>query len=423
MNNIGIILEQAQLLLDQGRSKDAAAKIRQALEQDAGNDFALSLLARCYYNEQQYSEGIAAIQKAISLDPEESFYFYLLGFGHYQQGNSFEAIENIKKATRLYPYNPEYYGLLAFVFVNEKNFENGLLKANEGLAIEAENITCLNARAMALNKLKRTGAAVATMENALAQDPDSEFTHTTIGWNLLESGKHNEAAKHFREALRIDPMRENAKNGLKEALKSKVPPYKWLLQYSFWVNNQGKKIRTVLPIVLYIVFRLLISIFKNNNATTGIAWALAGVYLLFVIGSWTMNSIANFFLLFHPDGKYALTNAEKWSAITVVGTLFTGFVIIALAVFTNVAKGTVYEESLVIPGLICLSLALPFGEINYPVDLKNKSGRNIFSLSLIGLGLLSLLCFIAFPEPAMILMSIYGIGFIIYNWSGLLRQN
>ena len=234
MINTGIILEQAQLLLDQGRSKDAEAKIKQALEQDPNNDFALSLLARCYFNSKQYEEGIKTIQRAISLDPEESFYFYLLGYGHYQRDRHFEAIENLKKAIRLHPYNAEYYGLLAFVLVSEKHFEAGLASANEGLAIEAENITCLNARAMALNKLKRTDDAIATMENALAQDPDNEFTHTTVGWNLLERGNHNEAAKHFREALRIDPMRQNAKSGLKEALKSKIPPYKWLLQYSFW---------------------------------------------------------------------------------------------------------------------------------------------------------------------------------------------
>ncbi len=423
MINSNVILEQAQLLLDQGRSKDAEAKIKQALELDPENDFALSLLARCFYNTQQYDKGIEAVQRAIGLDPESSFYFYLLGFGHYQKGNTFEAIENIKKAIGLYPYNPEFYGLLAFVLINEKQFEEGLIKANEGLAIEAENLTCLNARAMALNKLKKTDAAIATMENALAQDPDNEFTHTSIGWNLLESGKHNEAAKHFREALRIDPMRQNAKSGLKEALKSKIPPYKWLLQYSFWINNKAKKVRTALPIILYIVFRFLIIIFKSNDATTGLAWTLGGLYLLFVIGSWTMNSIANFFLLFHPDGKYALTVSEKWSAITVVSTLFTSFVIVVLAIFTNITKGSAYEDSLIIAGLICLSMALPMGELNYPVDFSNKTGRNIFSLSLVGLGLVSLVFYIFFPQPSLVLMGIYGIGFILYNWSGVLRQN
>ena len=190
----------------------------------------------------------------------------------------------------------------------------------------------------------------------------------------------------------------------------------------FLVNNQGKRLRTVLPIVLYVVFRILISVFRNNAATTGLAWILAGVYLLFVIGSWTMNSIANFFLLFHPDGKYALTNTEKWSAITVVSSLSTSFIIILLSLFTPLAKGTVYEESLIIAGLVCLSLALPFGEINYPIDLKNKSGRNIFSLVLIAVGIGSLIFYCFLPATALIVMGVYGVGFILYNWSGVFRR-
>jgi Tfp pilus assembly protein PilF len=71
------------------------------------------------------------------------------------------------------------------------------------------------------------------MQTALSQDPDNEMTHATFGWNLLEKGRHKEATKHFLEALRIEPDYSSARSGLKEALKSKVPPYRWLLQYSF----------------------------------------------------------------------------------------------------------------------------------------------------------------------------------------------
>src|SRR5450432_3558560 len=299
-----VILDQAKLLLDQGRPKDAEVKIKQFLQQEPNNDYALSLLARCLYERKQYDEGIKVIQDAISFAPQQSFYFYLLAFGFYQKENSFLAIDNLNKAIGLNPYHAEYYGLLSFVLLGDKNFKDALAKANEGLAIEAENITCLNARAMALNKLKKTDEAIATMQHALAQDPDSEFTHTTIGWNLLERGRHNEAAKHFREALRINPVRSNAQSGLKEALKSKIPPYKWLLQYSFWVNNQGKKMKAAMPFILYAVFRITIIIFRQSSATAGLAWVVGGIYLLFVIVSWTMNSIANFFLLFHAFVRF-----------------------------------------------------------------------------------------------------------------------
>ena len=416
-----IILDQARLLLDQGRPKDAEVKIKQFLQREPDNHYALSLLTRCLYDRKQFDEGIAVIQNAISLAPIESFYFYLHAFGYYQKDNSFLAIDNLKKAISLNPYHAEYYGLLAFVLLGDKKFNDALGKANEGLAIEAENITCLNARAMALNKLKKTDEAMATMQNALAQDPDSEFTHTTVGWNFLERGKHQEAATHFREALRINPAMLNAQSGLKEALKSKIPPYKWLLQYSFWVNNQGKRLKSVMPIILYIAFRLLIIIFRQSSTTAGLAWVVAGIYLLFVIASWTMNSIASFFLLFHPDGKYALSNTEKWSSVSVVAAMLSGFIILGLALFSPLGRGTRYEDAFFAGGLVCLSLALPLGEINYPLQFKKTNKRNFFSLLLTGTGLLSLLCAIFFPAQALFIMGVYGAGFLLYNWSGVLR--
>jgi hypothetical protein len=214
---------------------------------------------------------------------------------------------------------------------------------------------------------------------------------------------------------------QNAQTGLKEALKSKIPPYKWLLQYSFWVNNQGRVLKTGMPIILYIAFRALIILFRQSSATQGLVWIIAGLYLLFVIGSWTMNSIANCFLLFHPQGKYALTNTEKWSAISVVTAMLSGFLVLGLAVLTPLAAGTVYEEAMLGGGLVCLSLALPLGEIDYPIALKGAGNRNRFSLLLVAAGMAALLLGIFLPTYALVIMGIYGACFLIYNWSGILR--
>ena len=419
--NLNVLLERADLLLQQDRHRDAEISIKQALEQEPENDHALSLLTRCYFDQKKLDEGIETILRAIAIDPENSFYFYLLAFGYYQKDAAFAAIDNLNKALQLNPYAAEYYGLLAYVLIDEKEFQKALDKANEGLAIDAENITCLQARSRALNKLNRIDDAIETMQNALAQDPDNESTHATVGWNFLEKGRHQESAKHFREALRIDPNHTSSKAGLKESLKSKLAPYRWLLQYSFWVHNKGKNLKTILPIALYIIFRVLISLTKGNDNTEGLALALLAIYLLFVVTSWTINSIANFMLLFHPDGKYAVTNTERWSAIAVVSAMMTGLIILILSEASEISAGTSYTDNFFYAGLLCLSLALPLSEMEFPVQVKGRGWKEWFTLGLVAFGLFTLLLFGVFPAISYGSFMAYGIAFIIYNWAGLAK--
>ena len=44
---------------------------------------------------------------------------------------------------------------------------------------------------------------------AYGKEPDNEFTHATVGWNIFEKGNHKKANQHFREALRINPNYRN----------------------------------------------------------------------------------------------------------------------------------------------------------------------------------------------------------------------
>jgi tetratricopeptide (TPR) repeat protein len=414
-----MLLERARLLLDQGRTNDAIKEVKQFLQKDPENDEALSLFARCLYEKNEISEGIEIVLQAIRIDPENSFYFYLLAFGYYKKDEHFAALDNLNRAISLNPYNPEYYGLSAFVHLEEKDFKLALEKADEGLALDPENITCLNARSTALNKLKRTDDAIETMQDALAQDPDNEFTHATVGWNFLEKGKHKDAAKHFREALRINPGHRNARAGLKEALKSKIPPYKWLLQYSFWVNNKGKKARWIVPIALYITVRALSGALGSNESTAFVGSIIIALYLVFVVTSWIINPLANFFLLFHRDGKYALDLTERWTAITVVTSLVLGCIAF-LPTLSMTTKDEFYPPFSMIAVVFWL-MAMPLGDIQYPLSFKNTGTANKAALILVATGLLTImLAFLYFPA-AIITGAIFLIGFILNNWLGIFR--
>ena len=417
---VEMLLERGELLLEQGRFNDAERFIRQALEKDPNNGSALAAMARCYLNNNKIDQGIEMAHQAIAVEPNNDFYFYLLGFGYLRKDELIIAKTQLHKAIELDPYHAEYFGMLALVYLESKDFEKALEMANEGLALEADNITCLNARSSALNKLKRIDEAFQTMDDALAQDPDNEFTHNVIGWNLLERGDHRQALVHFREALRIAPDNENAKAGMKEALKSRILPYKWLLQYSFWVHNKGKRFQSILPIALYVVFRILISA-SNSTDNSGLTWLLVSTYILLVVTSWTIESIANFILLYHPVGRYALTTTEKWSAINVVAALGTGLAMMGLSHFTDLGAGTDYGEMLFFAGMVSLSLALPLSNTSYPVRFK-REWRTLYGLSLIVMGLVSLLVFAIIPGAAMGLFICYGIAFLAYNWIGLIAR-
>jgi len=175
--------------------------------------------------------------------------------------------------------------------------------------------------------------------------------------------------------------------------------------------------RVALPIVLYIVFRTLIALTDANENTEGIAWILGAIYLLFVFTSWTIGSIANFVLLFHPLGKHSLSNTEKWGAINSVTTLVAGISAIALS---GLAIGTSYEAGMIPLGFIFISLALPLGRIKYPVSFQNKTWKENYAVGLTAFALIILLVFSIAPSAFIALFLIYIVAFIVYNWSGAL---
>lgn len=411
-------IERANLLLRQGRINDAITQLKNALQQNPDNDEALSVYARCFFEKKEFDEGIKTVLQAIAIAPDNHYYFYLLAFGYYRKNNNIKAIEYLNQSIQLNPWFSEGYGLLALVFIEDKAFEKALQKANEGLAVDPENITCLNARSVALNKLKRTDDAIATMQYALSQDPDNEFTHATVGWNYLEKGKNNIAAGHFREALRINPNNANARRGLKEALKSIIPPYRWLLQYSFWINNKGKKARWVIPLGLYFAVRIFATALRSNSATQTIGGILIGLYLLFVLTSWIIHPLANFFLLFHKDGKHAVDTTEKWSAITVVGALLAGTALFGIAF--AISKGEL-NEPLLVAAIAFWAMALPLGSIQYPLSFTAYTGRNKMAMVLVAMALLTVVFSFINLDIAIGIGTVFILVFVINSWVAIFR--
>lgn len=420
MNQAEASLERAMLLLQQGRTIDAVQQLKNVLQQDPNNADALALMARCQFAQKNFDAGIVTMQSVLALEPT-SYHFYLLGFGYYSAGKNNLAMEAFQQSQSLDPWFPENYGLMSHVLLEQKRFTEGLDMANEGLAIEPENITCLNARSIALNKMRKTADAIDTMQNALAQDPDNEYTHCTVGWNYLEKGEHKTATRHFKEALRINPQMHNAQEGLKEALKSKIAPYRWLLLYSFWLNNQGKKMRWIIPVGLYLGVRVTTSLLRMKEGTENIVTILVAAYLLFILTSWLITPLANFFLLFHRDGKYALTLTEKNTAMSVVASLTTGvlFFIAALLVPEEYKS---LASACYIAMVSFLAMSVPLGNLEYPLSFKNHGTQNKVAMVLVALGLCTAVLSFVYIPAALVTGGLFLLLFVLNNWAGVFRR-
>ena len=145
---------------------------------------------------------------------------------------------------------------------------------------------------------------------------------------------------------------------------------------------------------------------------------LLGGYLLFVLSSWLIQPLANFFLLFHKDGKHAIDSTERWTAITVVGSLLTGLAVFIISCMITPGK---INEPLLVAAIAFAAMALPLGNIRYPLSFTAYSGRNKIAIVLVGLGLLTVIFSAINLEIAVGIGTIFILLFVINSWVAVFR--
>ncbi len=405
-------LERARLLLRQKRYKDAEKEAGLILQADPNNVDALQILGHCRLDTKRYTESIQIFRQCIGLDPADDYLYYLLAFAHYQQDELDVALPLLQQAISMFPYNAGYFSLLANIHLTQRKYKQALEAANLGLQVNAEDISCLNARSKALFRLNKKEEAYSTIQEALQLDPEDAYTHMNYGWHFLEKGKHKKALEHFQQALRIQPDSQYAKTGLKNALKSRLPFYRWLLQYSLWSRHQPPALRLAFIIGAWLLVRLVIWVGDNTSRIPGyIAGGLVGVYLLLVLFSWLGNSFANLYLLCSRYGRYALDNREKWSAVLVGVTLLLGAIGVGMGVYLN-------EVHFEVIGSILASFSIPLSEMDFPIKPFKGNGKNIVAHILLSLGLLTIVLMCVNESAAMLPAVFYLILFLGSMWRG-----
>jgi len=244
-------------LIDASRYDLAEKELRKALAQDPEDFHAHAYLGLCQYHLDSYDEAQVSAEKAIALQPDHPFGHYVLGLVHLHLDNYKEAKASFQEAIRLDPSEAEYHGTLGYLYLETEQYGLGLEHADQGLSLDPRNLTCKNCRARALTHLGRMDEAQRTIEGALKDAPENAHTFANLGWTCLHQGQHREALQHFREALRLDPESEWARNGMIYALRARFVAYRLLLTFYLWMSRLNPKVRSGILIGAVILMRVL----------------------------------------------------------------------------------------------------------------------------------------------------------------------
>lgn len=319
-------LARARLLLAQSRPADAERETMLALATQPQDPDALALLALSRLEQNKRVEALAAAREAVGLAPDNAHLHYIHALVLHRSERDPEARPEAQEALRLDPGDPDIFVLLASIELAQRNWPAALAAAEQALALDPEHVNAANLRSMALVRLGRKSEAMATVDHALHRAPENAFSHANQGWNCLHRNDPKRAQDHFREALRLEPDLEYAREGMLEALKARNPVYRGMLAYFLWMGRLGARYQWALIVGLYFGGQVLVDLARSSSPYRWLWWLLLGLFCGFVYLTWTAQPMFNFLLRFNRFGRHVLSRDQR-----VATNWFGPFFIAALA--------------------------------------------------------------------------------------------
>jgi len=394
-------------LKELGRYTDAESAFREALAQEPNDAFALHQLAGCQWQiPGRHKDALETINQAITVEPNESEHHVLRAFILCVLDRPKEALAAARTALGFAPNDTSAFAAEAQAHLQMESWALAEQAARQSLALDADNSVAANQLAQALRLQNKQAENAAHLAGMLARDPDDAFTHANAGWAALQRGEHREAEVHFREALRLDPDFDYAREGLLNSFRARSPIYRAYLKYSFAMQRLSQGARWAVIIGLYLAV-------KFAGRLPG-GFVLVALYFLFVLWVWVARGVGNFILLFDRFARYALRPREKTEAVAVGGGLCLGLVLLGL--------GVAFSPMTLVLGLGLVAAVFP---LSMTFTNESKIGTWLFgSIAAVTLGaaiLTSLSDFIPVLKPSFQVFGIGAFGCLASTWLGNIR--
>ncbi|ATC63773.1 hypothetical protein CMV30_07300 [Nibricoccus aquaticus] len=315
-------IERAQLLLQQSRAADAERELMLALSEDPDSARGHAYLALSRVDQRKDAEALSAAERAVALAPDDPFMHRILAVVLHRLEREKAALAEIQEAIRLDPDDEGHFAVLASIQLGLRDWTAALEAAEQGLAINPEDVQCANLRSMALVRLGRKEEAMRTVDFALERAPENAWSHANQGWNCLHRNDPKKAQDHFREALRLEPDFEYARQGMLEALKARNPVYRGMLAYFLWMGRLSTKLQWAFVIGTMFGVRAVRTVAEQQPSLGVVLWPVVILFYAFIYLSWVAGPMFNLLLRFDGFGRLVLSrderNATNWFGACVV---------------------------------------------------------------------------------------------------------
>ena len=209
-----IHVDLGRALQSQGKLDEAIAEFRIARRLRPDHARALGNLSTALVEQGKLEEAIAVSHEAIRLGTDAYVHFNL-GEALTAQGKLEEAIAEYRTAIRLEPDNHRHHEYLAVALARQGNLEEAIAEDRAAIRIDP---ACTYARrdlGKALEAQGKLDEAIAEFKDVIRLKPDDAGAHNALGNALRSQGKLGEAMVEYRNAFRLAPPGDAvAHNGL-----------------------------------------------------------------------------------------------------------------------------------------------------------------------------------------------------------------
>lgn len=309
-------LAHGLLLQDQGRLEEAEAIFRSVLTREPENDFVYCRLALCQLSQQGKKRiALDSIDTAIRLRADDGFYHSVRALVLSELRKGKDALASADRAVALDPESSFGLAAKATAYCAMDRWAEAEEWSRKALAADSDNAMAANLLTHSLRMLGRKGENAIAVEQLLAADPEDSFAHVNAGWSALQHGEHQKAETHFREALRLDPDSEMARDGLIESFRARSLFYRVYLSYCFFMQRFTGGKQWGIVIGIYIGYLVIRQVLEQVNPV--IAAVFVFLWLALVMWVWLAPGVGNFLILLDRSARLALKPGERWQGVAV----------------------------------------------------------------------------------------------------------